>query len=163
VSSSYASTEHSEASNATHRTTSPRSASDTASASTYAPSLTSTALSPRMQQFKPSPALSSVSGPPDLRVTVPSMAPPYVSLPATHSYYPPQHTGHLAHSHPQLQQPMTAPVGRSSWDFNAFVNTSPATAIPTSSSQALNYSRSMGPSQDYIPVSYSMSHQTSGA
>jgi len=163
VSSSYASTEHSEASNATHRTTSPRSASDTASASTYAPSLTSTALSPRMQQFKQSPALSSVSGPPDLRVTVPSMAPPYVSLPATHSYYPPQHTGHLAHSHPQLQQPMTAPVGRSSWDFNAFVNTSPATAIPTSSSQALNYSRSMGPSQDYIPVSYSMSHQTSGA
>jgi hypothetical protein len=165
VSSSYASTEHSEAGNATHRATSPRSGSDSTSTSTYANSLTSTAISPRVQQLKQSPALLSVSGPPDLRVTVPTMAPPYASLPATHSYYPPPVSAQLSHPHGLGQQPLTAPVSRSPWDFATFVNTSPATAMPTTS-QALHYSRvstSVGPNQDYIPVSYSMSHQTSGA
>ncbi|KAL2008631.1 hypothetical protein VTN00DRAFT_6825 [Thermoascus crustaceus] len=118
---------------------SPQSVSDSVTSSTYGAGLTSTTFSPQVVHSKPS-LPGCVSGPPELRVTMPAASHPYAST-SMYSYVP------------TSQQNLTAPVSRGSWDFTGLVNTTPGVATP-SNSEGFNYMAS---------VPYSIGHSTPGA
>ncbi|KAK2806539.1 hypothetical protein FQN51_006505 [Onygenales sp. PD_10] len=149
INSNFTSTSASDAS-VDPRTASPRSLPESAPSSTYGASLATGHLRGHKSLDN-----SSMSGPVDLRLMVTNSSRHYASLPAPYPYQ--------SMNQPQLQQLQAVPVGRSSWDFGAFVNTSPATSTPT---QGLNYPRQQShivtSSQDFTaPPVYSFTHPTS--
>ncbi|KAK2758256.1 hypothetical protein FQN54_004101 [Arachnomyces sp. PD_36] len=141
--STYKGTGRSDATSEPHHTASPRSASESTPSSTYASSLASTTLSPHIGQTKPAFDSPSVTGSPDFRV---SQAPVSHSYTTVSTMYP-------------YNNGLTAPVKRGSWDFAAFVDTSP-TLESSANSHPFSFSES-----EFVPaapVSYPLGHTTSG-
>ncbi|PGH32477.1 hypothetical protein GX50_04714 [[Emmonsia] crescens] len=159
ISSNYARTSVSDCSADLHAT-SPRSISETGASATYASNMSASGISPHLRGPKTVLDNSPVPGSVDLRLMVTNNSRHYTSLPAP---YPYQSINH--HHHQQPQQAPTAPGSRGSWDFGAFVNTSPATAAPPTHSLSYPRQSHLGNvSQDYTaPPVYSLSHPTTGA
>ncbi|PGG97721.1 hypothetical protein GX51_07165, partial [Blastomyces parvus] len=156
ISSNYASTSASDGSADLHAT-SPRSISETGASATYATNMSTSGISPHLRAPKTVLDNSPVPGSVDLRLMVANNSRHYSSLPAPYPYQ-------NINPHQQPQAAATAPGNRGSWDFGAFVNSSPGTtAAPTHS---LTYSRPshLGHvSQDYTaPPVYSLGHPTTG-
>lgn len=129
---SYGAGGHSDTGAELRHTASPRSASSTAAAasSVYPSGMTSTALSPNL---KTSAGLGQSAGPPDLRVSVPQLGTGGSSLGqwGTAQHAPP----------PQYSTGLSAGAGRSSWDFAAYIEASPAGSTTLPGGQALQLQR----------------------
>ncbi|KAI9715597.1 MAG: hypothetical protein M1812_005901 [Candelaria pacifica] len=134
-SSGYGSGGPSEASNEQHHTASPLAGTSIPMSQSNLPAMTSTAISPRSQ---PPTSLQQSPVPPNLRISVPAFAASHT--PPAHHWQHPQQTQQQQMHQPQLQQPMVPQAGHGSWDFTAYIETSPATATP-GGAQNLEYSR----------------------
>jgi hypothetical protein len=111
-----------------HRNASPRSVASSAASRAYTPSLTSTSLSPNI---KTSAGLEGSGGHGNMRVSVPQMDPTGQGM-----------SQWGATGHHQMAQYSTglATTGRASWDYGAYLDPNPASAVP-SATQSLQLHR----------------------
>ncbi|KAF2197548.1 hypothetical protein GQ43DRAFT_475351 [Delitschia confertaspora ATCC 74209] len=119
ISSSYSTNPRTQAALDAHRNTSPRSVASSAASTAYTPSLTSTTLSPNMR------ASAGLEGSAGMDPTGHSMS---------------QWTTSSHHQVPQYSTGLGT-TGRGSWDYGAYLDPTPATAVP-SAAQSLQLQRS---------------------
>ncbi|KAI9767169.1 MAG: hypothetical protein M1835_007080 [Candelina submexicana] len=156
-SSGYGSGGPSETSNEQHHTASPVSGTSLPMNQSNPPAMTSMAISPRS---KVPSSLQQSPIPPSLRISVPTFSTSHT--PSAHHW---QQTQQQHMHQPQIQQAMVTQAGHGSWDFTAYIETSPATATP-GGAQNIEYSRgslNLNPAHDSSGSHLSHMNRYSGA